>query len=282
MNKKDLVKRILYHYTKEDMSVYAGYATLCFLISVFPTVMLIIAVLNLIPGYSTEDFIEFVFRFIPDLSAFKRLFLEMVNHLKSQSSSLLASVTALTTLWSASNGVSAIQRGLKKITRNAESSRMDKLTSLLYTLMFIFMIPTLLLFGVLGNSLKHLVKNAASMFGFEAFADRISTVIEASGTVSVLVAFLVILLTFRYLPGGKRSLKEHIPGAVFTAVLWGCFSYLFSFFISNFWRASRIYGSLASMFLAIMWLRSLFSIMFLGVSVNTALYEMKASYVESE
>ncbi len=275
MNRRAWFRRMLQRYEENDMSVYAGYATLYFLISLFPTIMLILAVLNLIPGYSTEDFINAVFRFLPDLEALRGLFLDIVDNLKSQSSSLLASVTALTTLWSASNGVSAIQRGLKKITRNAESSPWDKPLALLYTLLFIIMIPALFLFSLLGGFFSELVKKAAACFGLGSLTGMLSGWLRASGIASLLAAFLVILLTFRYLPGGKRSVKEHIPGALFTAVLWGIFSSLFSFFITHFFRASRIYGSLASMFLAIMWLRILFSIMFLGVSINTTLQEEK-------
>ena len=69
----------------------------------------------------------------------------LLVNMKSQSSGLLASITAVTTLWSASAGISAIQKGLKKITVNP-ARKGSKLIALLYTFLFIIMIPAMLLF----------------------------------------------------------------------------------------------------------------------------------------
>ena len=95
--------------------------------------------------------------------------------------------------------------------------------------------------------------------------------LNASSIIVGLITVVVILLTYTYLPGGKRTLKEELPGAVFTAVIWVIFSIVFSVFIPRFWKASSLYGSLASIFLMTMWLRIMITILFYGACLNEGL-----------
>ena len=80
---------------------------------------------------------------------------------------------------------------------------------------------------------------------------------------------------YRFFPGGVRTLRSQIPGAVFTTVLWTLFSALFSLFIPRFWRASSIYGSLASVFLVALWTRYSIVILLTGAVLNRTLEEAK-------
>lgn len=272
-----LVKRTYGLFRENDMDVYAGYATLFIITAVFPGMMLIISAVNMLPGYSPADLIEFIFRFLPDLSSIKTLVTSMVTNLKSQSSGLLASVSALTTLWSASAGVSAFQRGLKKVSLPARSRIPDKVIALMFTLLFVILIPSIIVFQVLGNSIIELVDTVGGFFGLEGLAGSVASVIRVSGIITIVATVLAILLTYTYLPGGKRSLKKQLPGTVFAAVMGFAFTKLFAFFIPRFYHSSGLYGSLASLFLMLMWLRFIISILFYGAALNSALDMEKAS-----
>ena len=67
-------KKTLELFLKNDMIVYAGHATLGVLTAIFPLIMLIISLLNMMPGYDPEIFTDFVFRFMPDIPQFRSLF----------------------------------------------------------------------------------------------------------------------------------------------------------------------------------------------------------------
>ena len=99
--------------------------------------------------------------------------------------------------------------------------------------------------------------------------------INSSGAVTIVISLLILLLTYTYLPGGKRSIKSQLPGAVLTSIIWAVFSLFFSFFIPRFWKASSLYGSLASVFLVAMWLQTMMTILFYGAALNTVLEEEK-------
>ena len=257
-------------FLKNDMAVYAGHATLGVLTALFPLIMLIISLLNMLPGYSPEAFTDFVFRFLPDLPQFKTLFYNIVSNLRSQSTGLLASVSAVTALWSASGGVTKIQTGLVKITPGAEKSLRDKPAALVCTLILVVLIPVVLIANVMGDALAELLTNLSSIIGFDSIVGFVISVIRCSGVMSAVVAVLLILGMYTWLPGGKRSWRHQLPGAVFCSACWLIFTIVFSRFVPLFWKSS-VYGSLASIFLFITWARILFLILFLGGALNGAL-----------
>ena len=97
------------------MSVFAGYGTLFIVTSLFPLIMLIISFVNLLPGYSAKDVTVILFQILPDLGPLENLIESIILNLKDQTGGLLASAAAVTTLWSASKGVNAIQKGLNAL-----------------------------------------------------------------------------------------------------------------------------------------------------------------------
>ena len=270
----DVLRKTVNAYLAADMPVYAGFATLKITTAVFPLFMLIIALLNWLPGYSPRDFTNFLFSMIPDVPEVKALFTNVMSNLRSQSSGLLASVAALTSLWSSSAGVSSIQKGLGKLSPGGGSALKLKLVSVLFTLVLVVLIPALLLFNVLGDSLISLVRSATELFGLAAVTDQLVSLIRVTGVITAALSLLILLLIYTFLPGGRHSLRDQLPGAALTAVGWALFTWLFSTFMPIFWKSS-IYGSLASLFLTLLWLEASINILFLGGALNAVLSERR-------
>ena len=254
-------------FRENNMSVYAGYTTLFIVTSLFPFIILIISIVNLLPGYSTEQAADFLFKIMPILTSIRDLVESILSNLKNQSGGLLASAAAVTALWAASKGVFAVQRALNELEpedQDDESteSRSERLVEkgkglvhrilkrLLFTLMLVLLFPALLVFGMLGGS-------------------------RIISWVFIIFVILVILLIYAVLPATRRTLKSQIPGVIFTVV--GCiiFTELFSFFISRFYHSSYLYGSLATVFLVLMWLRYIMMILFAGCVLNRALEQSR-------
>ena len=64
---KDLALRGFAIFQANKMSVYSGYATLFIVTAIFPCIILIISIVNLLPGYSTKDVADIFFQILPDL-----------------------------------------------------------------------------------------------------------------------------------------------------------------------------------------------------------------------
>ena len=130
-------------------------------------------------------------------------------------------------------------------------------------------------FNLLGDSLVGLLHSFSAAFGFQEITEKIVYLIRCSGVVSAAAAVLLILILYTLLPGGKQPLKEQIPGAVFTSLGWLVFTEVFTRFVPLFWKSS-VYGSLASLFLTITWVKVSVMILFLGDALNAAWKEEHA------
>jgi membrane protein len=271
---KELGLKTLKYFNEGEMTVYSGNATLFIITAAFPFIMLIIAIVNMLPGYSPKDVAEIFFKILPDLDSLKELVEAMIVNLKNQSGGILAGIAALTTLWSASQGVAAIQAGLNKLDGSQTGKGiLNIIKRLVCTLLLVVLFPALLVFEVLGESIKGVINNIMERIGLESIDSLLSSILDLSLIIIILAALIVILFIYVYLPAHKHSLKSMLPGTIFCVVGWIVFTELFAFFIPRFYHASSLYGSLASLFLALLWIRIIIMILFFGGALNKALQD---------
>jgi membrane protein len=145
---------------------------------------------------------------------------------------------------------------------------------LLFTLLLTLLIPALLIFEVLGDSIAGAICSFIRKIGHsepEKLESMINTIFNTSSLVVLIFALLVILLMYAKLPAVHRTLKSQLPGAVITLICWIAFTELFVFFVPRFYKASALYGSLAALFVALLWLRIMVMILFGGKVLNKTL-----------
>ena len=258
-------------YTKNEMSVYAGYTTLYTMMAMVPLLSLLIGLVNLLPDVSLQHVEEALLHLLPSVPQVQSMLHTILTNVNRKAGSLAISVSAVASLWSASNGVNALQKGLHKISGRAGSFLRDRAAAMLYTLLFLIMILALLIFRVLRGSIEELIVFISSLLNVPDAAARLIGFVEYSGIITAVVMAVVILLAYTFLQGERRKLRFQLPGALFTTVMWLAFSRLFELFIQRFWQASSLYGSLAAIFLAAMWLKSIMMILFYGAALNEAL-----------
>lgn len=274
---KKLTVRTLSIFGQNNMLVYSGNATLFIITAAFPFVMLIISTINLLPWYSPEDVTELFFRILPDLSSIRDLVASMITNLRNQSGSLLTSVAAVTTLWSASGGVNAIRLGLDELEDDAKATGLHNILKRFgFTIVMIILIPALFIFNMLGSSVQnvvHSVLEGIGVVGIEQLEETLESIFHISSLIVAVVAVLFVTMLYAYLPATRHTLKSRLPGALFTGICWFLFTKIFSFAIPRFYRASSLYGSLASLFLVLLWIRVIMMILFAGGALNKALEE---------
>ena len=289
----DVIKRGIGIFTEKNMPVFAGNSTLFIVTALFPFVMLIISVINLLPGYSAEDVSGLLFRLLPDLEPIEKLVGSVISNLKDQSNGLLASIAAVTTLWSASKGVSAIQKGLNQL--NKEDAAIEKkeeslalkpliggfakdtLKRVLFTLLLVILIPAMLVFQMLEKSIMGVIGDVIERLSpdsLETLLPDIDSIFQTGSLVVMVFAVLVIIAIYALLPSKHRSFRSCLPGAILTCVCWFAFTKLFSLFMPWIFNAS-IYGSLASLFLMFLWLWVMVMILFAGGVLNRSLDELR-------
>ena len=269
--KPNLILETVKVYADNEMSVYAGYATLHILMAMVPLMTLVIGLVNILPDVSLQHLETVLNDLLPDIEEVNALVHGIISNVNRQAGTLAISLSAIATLWSASTGVNALQAGLCKISGSSGSFIKRRAMALLYTLIFIALIPALLIFRVLRGSIEDLIGAVNRWLNIPDIAGRLLAFMEYSGLITAIVMAVVVLLAYTYLRGDRQKLRYQLPGTLFTTVLWLVFSRLFEIFIQSFWHASSLYGSLASLFLAAMWLKAIVMIFFYGAALNETL-----------
>lgn len=255
-------------YLALDMAVYAGSATLFLLMASFPMLMWVLVLVNLLPGFSVESVAELLADFLPQIPSVQESTIQLLQNLSSQSAQFVASLAVLTTIVSASGGMSALQIGLQRLTPGSRRTFLNRLLAVGYT--FVFELLLLVMLALQG--MKSLFARFADTLPFfrhyAAVVHEAQRVANIGRFVIIPLLFVLLLLIYTYVPGGRRTLRSQLPGTIFATAGWLIFSRVFSFYILHFWRLSYIYGSLTAVILVILWLFVIINLIFLGAGLN--------------
>ncbi|MDD5953379.1 MAG: YihY/virulence factor BrkB family protein [Oscillospiraceae bacterium] len=91
--------------------------------------------------------------------------------------------------------------------------------------------------------------------------------------VMIFPIFGILSLLYLFTPHRKVKVRNALPGALFSTLMWVVVSMIFSFYVSNFGRYSVLYGSLGAILVLMLWLYITGLIFILGGELNGALLE---------
>ena len=195
----------------------------------------------------------------------------IVDQVYRQSSTIIP-VTIIVALWSAGKGVLAMTSGMNLIYENTETRNYFylRLRASFYTVIFILAIVLSLSLSVFGNSISIIVyKHMPVLTTIMDFLIRIRTLL----TLVVLTLFWDMV--YKYLPNrtnlSKTTMKQQLPGAVFTSCGWLLISFIFSVYLDIFTGFSSMYGSLTTIILIMLWLYVCMYVILLGGELNALL-----------
>jgi len=170
--------------------------------------------------------------------------------------------------------MAAVQKGLQKLTPGARKTMFDRLWAVLYTFLF----EGLMLVAMVVQSLSPILRGLAGLLPLHTLVggllQRLHSLLSISAVLSLALSLLTVTLIYTYVPGGKRRIRDQLPGAAAVVAVWTLFSRIFSFYIGHFWKLSYIYGSLAAIVLITLWLNVNINVLFLGAGLNAKIQGM--------
>ena len=138
-----------------------------------------------------------------------------------------------------------------------------RLYSILYTIIFVVIIVVCLLIYILGNEILSFITKHVPF---------VTNIIEALLNIRVLlsVGLFTVFFTFLYvaIPSRHTKIRRQLPGALFSAIGWTGFSYFFSLYVNYSHNIAVLYGSLAMVVCAMLWLYVCMFIFLLGAEIN--------------
>lgn len=249
--------------------LYAANATFYVILSLLPTVMLIVCIVPLV-GYTGNDILSLLDGLFPDI--LEPIFERIVHDLSSNSSGILLSVSALFALWSSSSGVYCIQLGLNAIygLRENRTYLHRRFLCIVYTLFLLAaLILTLVLHGFGRDISAYFSKRDVPILRF------LSEIVEYRGVILFVLLSLLFTVMYCSFPNRKISFKSAFIGAASAALGWLLFTRLYSLYAKNISNQSVLYGSLSVVTMGMLWLYVCIMILFFGSVINLMIERKK-------
>lgn len=234
-------------------------------VSIFPFIIFMMTIVGFL-NIDVTPLLKMLPSNLPnEITAIFDMFLKEVvytKNLKFLSSSLLL------TIFSASSGFRSAVKGLNRAYGQKETRNIVVvwILCILFVPFFALLIIASLLLLIFSDKLYSFFINHSMLI-------VIFTVLDGFTSYAVIgcLLFVLISLSYKLAVCVKLTLREVVPGAVFTVGAWLIMSKLFNIYINNFSKYSTIYGSIGSIFVLIYWINVLAFVFLLGGQINAVL-----------
>lgn len=260
----------------------AAQAAFFILLSIVPIISLILAVTTYLP-LTQQDVLHLMMQFIPDdLIGYVQ---DIIADLYSRAGKTVISVSAIAMLWSASKGIAALMDGFNSMYQLRQDNSnwlVSRCIAIVYTILFILLFVIAMCgYVTVSHYYQEYIKGA---FEIESTVRTVLLLIRY--VIGWLLFYAFLLMMYVILPGGfglpigkeeKVNLgvriRQQMPGAAFAAVAWLVISRVVVIYIDYFPSLSLMYGSLAGIVIAMLWLYFCMYSIFIGAVINYLLSE---------
>ncbi len=246
----------------DSLTAYAAQTTFFVLLSFFPFIMLLIMIASRF-SFARTNVVYYLLDIAP--TQLKTYILYIVDEIMYSNSNSFTIITAVVSLWSAGKGIQALTYGLDKIydVERKKNFFIVRLFSALYTLVFILLCFLIMILHIFGKQIAvKIIELRPSL------ANATILILSLKSAFTFILIFIFLLLMYYQLPGRKGKVRLEIMGASLAALGWMLMTKLFSFYIQHISSVSKMYGSLTSIILVIIWLYIGMQIVLYGAEIN--------------
>jgi membrane protein len=255
-------------FQRDQVSDHAAALTYYSMLSLFPALLLGVAVLGLV---GQQALVDDAAKYLRDAGAPDDVVNAVTAALKSAQSQRGTAVGALvlgavTSLYGASGAFGAVGRALNHIWRVEEGRGFikQKAENLGWTLLLLVLVIVTFILIFLGGGL------AGDVLGLIGLGDNIASVWRiVRWPAALLVAMLIYAIVYYAAPNVEIPRFRFItPGAVFGVFTWILASALFFVYASNFSRYGATYGSFATVVILLIWIWLTNIVLLFGAELN--------------
>ncbi len=266
-----IVKRVLGdalgHFNYDDGWALASHLALSTLLALFPFLIFATSLASFLGAQAFADTaVHLVFDTWPDEIA-EPIAQEVTNVLTVQRGDFLT-IGILAAAFFATNGVEALRVGLNRAYRVIETRsifylRAQSLAFVVVATVGFLIVSTLLVVApvAVGIASRHLP-------WIEPYTGTITIWRIVIAGIIIVLALIVVHL---WLPAGRRTFLEILPGITFTLIFWVVGSTIFATYLSYFSSYVSTYAGLASIMIALVFLYIVSAIFILGGELNAAI-----------
>jgi membrane protein len=261
-------KRAFQRYQKDEMSQRAAALTYYALMSLFPALLIGVAVLGV---FGQEGLVADAADYLKDAGAPPETVDAVTKALESAQSQRGTAVGALvvglvTALWGAAGAFGSVGAALNQVFRVEEGRGFvkHKLHNLGWTLLLIVLGLVTLVLLFLGGGIA---RDVLGQIGLGDTAVTVWNIVRWPG--ALLVAMLVYAVVYYAAPNVEiRHWRYITPGAVSGVVMWILASAAFFLYVASFASYSATYGAFATVVILLIWLYLTSAVLLLGAELN--------------
>ncbi len=272
LNPLTIVRRSVTYYLENDMLTYAAALAFQALFSIFPFMIVLIAMLGLLDLMQFFDWIrQQAALLLPDEA------MNLVDHVieeVQQPRGGLLSIGLAVALWVASGAMRVTINALNVVYRVKEGRPFWKLypLSIIYTLCIAATLIVAAILMVMGPQAMQWV---AEMVGLEQF------VVTLWMWVRIPLALMLLMLTVAFVyyiaPDVEQKIRFITPGSVLSVLVWVSASIGFGFYIQNFADYSAVYGSIGTVVVLMMYFYISAAVLLFGAELNAVIEDLVPS-----
>jgi membrane protein len=240
-----------------------------FFLSLFPSIIVLFTLLAYTPLYAT--FGDTLQKSISDVipgTAGKMVFTTIKDIATIPRKGLL-SAGFLLAMWFSSNGMMSLMRGMEKRYKSTFRKRTGwekRLVALKLTFLLGSVLIASVILVILGNTLLGL------LFKIIKFSWFAKTILFAFRWIVILLLFYTgISLVYRYGAATRKPIPYLNPGSVLATLLSILSSWIFSFYVNNFGSYNKIYGSIGTLIVLMIWIQLNCFIILIGFELNAGI-----------
>lgn len=246
--------------TRDNISAFASGTAFFFFLSLMPTLIIICSLLPL-TSLTEGNLVAVVVKIVPDF--LDSLVVLMIQQMYKQSLKILP-IAILVMLWSSSKGMLALMLGLNVVNGVTETRNylLLRLEAAFYMVITVVSLLASLTLSVLGETIVYTIISV-----FPNIGSLLLILMRFRFLFVWALLTIVFTITYTYVPNKKMKMRHQIPGAVFAAIGWSVFSFVFSIYIEGF-HGMSIYGSLSTIIIMMFWLYCCIYILLIGANLN--------------
>jgi membrane protein len=256
--------------TKEDAIITrANSMAFSFFMAIFPSIIVLFTLLAYTPLYENFDDVlrDSIHEIMPG-SAGKLIF-KTIEDIATIPRSGLLSFGFFLAIWFASNGMLSMMRGLEKdysATFKRRTGFEKRMIAIQLTFLVAIVLVASVVLVILGNTILRFVFQYIR-------ADAITrmTLFSFRWVVVLLLFYTSFSTIYRYGSSTRRKIPFFNPGAMLAMLLSIFISWGFSFYVDNFGNYNKVYGSIGTLIVLMIWIQLNCMILLIGFELNAGI-----------
>jgi membrane protein len=245
-----------------------------FFLALFPSIIFLFSLLPYVPiDNFANEIIGYLKRVAPN-KEMVNLFLPIVNDILGQPKVGVLSIGFLLIIFFMKNGVITMMQSFNVHFDHKDPFLFIKnqIKSIILTLIILFLFVSTIFLLVLGKTIMTFIFNF-----FDYDGQFLVVLIDfLRYTISISLNVLVVSILYNYGPALKIQQRFITPGSILATTLIIGVSLLFSKYIIHFGNYNKLYGSLGTIMLTMIWLYWNSMAILIGFEINRSIYFLKS------